>query len=940
MNKIFTIILILFTSILFGQNQSFIRGNVIDAETGESLFTATVGVKGTSLGTTTDFDGKFEIPISSNDVTLIISFIGYNTIEIENIKIKNDDIYLLENIKLSPSSFAVEVVNITAESVKNTEGALLTIKKKSPVLIDAISAQSLKKSGDSDAAGALKRVTGISVSDGKYVYVRGLGDRYTKTQLNSLDLPGLDPDRNTIQIDIFPTNIIDNIKVYKSFSSNLPADFTGGIVDISTKDFPELKTLNISSSFSYNPNSHFSNKFLTYEGGNYDALGIDDGTRKLPISQEVQITQVDRVNNFENLVDWSSKFSNELSSSRKMSLVNGGFSISGGNQLNTKKNKLGYIGSFSFKNDYSYYENYQQNYWRKPIQSNIYNLEAAKILNGEIGLQNVKLSSMFGTSIKNQNSKHKLNLLYLRDTEKKAGIFYGENLFSNVNRFKKDVLEYSERSLINLFLSGEYYFNDRKHKIDWKISPTYSKIRDKDLRETPYLMTVIGNDTIYKVDVSNVGNPTRTWRFLDEYNFASSANFLNRHKIFNLDAKLNTGVNYVYKHRSYNVIGYSLTAYNVGQISFSGDADEIMTNLLSETNSQSGFHIIGGRQLSNIYSGSISNTSTYLSEELNLNKNIKSIIGLRLEYYQQYYSGQNQAGEKYSNELVLTDIGIFPALNIIYDLNKKSKFRFSFSQTTARPSFKEKSLATIYDGISTITFNGNLDLKITDINNLDFRYEMYFEKNQTFSVSLFHKKFNNLIEISSFQADPDNIQPVNTEKAEVLGAEIEFRKNIFSNLTYNLNLGLNASYINSRVYIQGEELNSRLSNLRDNEKLSESNGDYFRNMQGQAPYIVNLSLSYQNIDLGLETGFYYHVKGRTLSIVSMNANPDIYTDPFNSLNFNLSKKINSNFSLGISCHNILDQNKTMTTDSYRAKKEVFKSYSPGRSFGFKLNYKI
>ncbi len=940
MNKIFTIILILFTSILFGQNQSFIRGNVIDAETGESLFTATVGVKGTSLGTTTDFDGKFEIPISSNDVTLIISFIGYNTIEIENIKIKNDDIYLLENIKLSPSSFAVEVVNITAESVKNTEGALLTIKKKSPVLIDAISAQSLKKSGDSDAAGALKRVTGISVSDGKYVYVRGLGDRYTKTQLNSLDLPGLDPDRNTIQIDIFPTNIIDNIKVYKSFSSNLPADFTGGIVDISTKDFPELKTLNISSSFSYNPNSHFSNKFLTYEGGNYDALGIDDGTRKLPISQEVQITQVDRVNNFENLVDWSSKFSNELSSSRKMSLLNGGFSISGGNQLNTKKNKLGYIGSFSFKNDYSYYENYQQNYWRKPIQSNIYNLEAAKILNGEIGLQNVKLSSMFGTSIKNQNSKHKLNLLYLRDTEKKAGIFYGENLFSNVNRFKKDVLEYSERSLINLFLSGEYYFNDRKHKIDWKISPTYSKIRDKDLRETPYLMTVIGNDTIYKVDVSNVGNPTRTWRFLDEYNFASSANFLNRHKIFNLDAKLNTGVNYVYKHRSYNVIGYSLTAYNVGQISFSGDADEIMTNLLSETNSQSGFHIIGGRQLSNIYSGSISNTSTYLSEELNLNKNIKSIIGLRLEYYQQYYSGQNQAGEKYSNELVLTDIGIFPALNIIYDLNKKSKFRFSFSQTTARPSFKEKSLATIYDGISTITFNGNLDLKITDINNLDFRYEMYFEKNQTFSVSLFHKKFNNLIEISSFQADPDNIQPVNTEKAEVLGAEIEFRKNIFSNLTYNLNLGLNASYINSRVYIQGEELNSRLSNLRDNEKLSESNGDYFRNMQGQAPYIVNLSLSYQNIDLGLETGFYYHVKGRTLSIVSMNANPDIYTDPFNSLNFNLSKKINSNFSLGISCHNILDQNKTMTTDSYRAKKEVFKSYSPGRSFGFKLNYKI
>ena len=205
------------------------------------------------------------------------------------------------------------------------------------------------------------------MSDGKYVYVRGLGDRYTKTQLNSLDLPGLDPDRNTIQIDIFPTNIIDNIKVYKSFSANLPADFTGGIVDIATKDFPEIKTLKISSNLRYNNITHFNNNFLTYKGGKYDCLGIDDGTRALPISTDLQITQVDRVINFENLVDWSNRFNNELSAIRKISFMDGGLSISGGNQLNINDKKLGYIAALSFKNNYNYYENHQQNYWRKPI---------------------------------------------------------------------------------------------------------------------------------------------------------------------------------------------------------------------------------------------------------------------------------------------------------------------------------------------------------------------------------------------------------------------------------------------------------------------------------------------------------------------------------------------------------------------------------------------
>ena len=315
-------------------------------------------------------------------------------------------------------------------------------------------------------------------------------------------------------------------------------------------------------------------------------------------------------------------------------------------------------------------------------------------------------------------------------------------------------------------------------------------------------------------------------------------------------------------------------------------------------------------------------------------------MGTRIEYYQKYYSGQNQSGEKYINELVLEDIGIFPSLNFIYDLDEKSKTRFAFSKTTARPSFKEKSLATIYDGISAITFNGNIDLQVSDIYNFDFRLERYWHSNQTTAFSLFHKKMYNPIEIASFRSDPDNIQPINTEKSEILGLEFEIRKNIYSSLIHNFYFSANSSIIQSKAYIEGEELDSRLSNLRENETIQNTNGKYFRQMQGQAPYMINLSFNYKNKNTGLETGLFYNVQGKTLSIVSMNLNPDIYTAPFHSLNFNFNKNINSNFTITMAIDNLLNQKKIMKTSSFKSESEVFKLYKPGSAIKFKINYQI
>ena len=257
MKLLFSLIGLLVSSIVFAQTGT-IRGTVIDDATGEGLFGVTAVVKGTTLGTVSDFEGNFELKLEPGTYDLKISFISYETMTISGVNVVTDEVVVFGTLRLKESAQELEEVIVTAEVIRQSESALLTVKRKSANVLDGISAQSFRKIGDANAAAAIKRVSGVSIQEGKYVYVRGLGDRYTKSNLNGLDIPGLDPDRNTLQMDIFPTNLIDNIIVVKSFTADLPADFTGGVVNIETKDFPEERTLNVSGSLGYNPSMHFN----------------------------------------------------------------------------------------------------------------------------------------------------------------------------------------------------------------------------------------------------------------------------------------------------------------------------------------------------------------------------------------------------------------------------------------------------------------------------------------------------------------------------------------------------------------------------------------------------------------------------------------------------------------------------------------------------------
>ena len=225
MKTLFMGFLFLITIQLYGQKGS-LSGVVVDDKNGETLVGVAILIEGTTTGTATDFDGRFNLELDAGTYNFQLSYISYKNLLIKDINIEEGESHFLGEIRLKASSLEIDEVVVSAEVKRTTEAALNTLKQQSAVIMDGISASKMKLLGDNNAVDAAKRVTGLSIEEGKYVYVRGLGDRYSKTILNGMEIPGLDPDRNTLQMDIFPSNLIDNMMLSKNFTAEMPADFT------------------------------------------------------------------------------------------------------------------------------------------------------------------------------------------------------------------------------------------------------------------------------------------------------------------------------------------------------------------------------------------------------------------------------------------------------------------------------------------------------------------------------------------------------------------------------------------------------------------------------------------------------------------------------------------------------------------------------------------
>ena len=902
-----------------------IKGTVKDTKTGELLFGTNIYITGLTIGAMSDFDGNYQINIEPGTYTINCSFISYQT-QKKEITVKSGESVTV-NFDIGESSLQLADVKIVARKIERTESAVIAMQKKAPTVISGISSQQIKKSGDGDAASALKRLSGVTVQGGKYVYVRGLSDRYSKTTLNGAEIPGLDPERNTVQMDLFPTNILENMLVYKAFSPNLSGDFTGGLIDIKTKDFPDKFTFGFSSQIGYNPQANLNSEFLSYEGGRQDWLGIDDETRSLPTeaSSDIPFRFYGKDEELNNITKSFNKTWNPIKSK---SGLNQKYSVNIGDSKTLFGKELGLSFASTYSNKYKsdnsvVYGRYELT---DPSGESLNSIASSEY--SALGSQEIMWSTMGVAGFKiNKNNRIGLTILNNHKGSKDANYMLFRNYKNTDGELRENrVLGFASRNLFVTQLKGSHYFE--KLKFNWITS--YAKA-SQDEPDARYLVNQVlideNNDTTYSVNPSTITTPRRFYRQMNENVYYSRGDFEYPVEVMGAKTKLKFGLSDNYKTRE----------YLQKQINFKENSQQQyqqITDMFLDTNinAVTGLRVQGSEKedAKNSYTAMQNVFGTYIMGDIPLYEKFRVVTGLRLEYvYMLTESHKEQIGNE-KNYGELDNLSFLPSLNFTYMQTTKQNWRFAYNRTLARPSFREKSPMAIESKTGDLVI-GNTELQQTTIENIDFRWEKYFKPGEVLSAGAFYKYFNNPIEKTfNTKAQNPEITWRNVEKASLYGAEIEFSKKLsFVDALKNLKVSANFTYIYSQVAVDGEELAIK--------RYFDPNVSEYRVMSEQAPYIFNTMVSYNNDSLGLSANINYTYNAEKLMLVNPKGIPDIYQKASNELNFNITKKFGKKFSANFKITNILNDRSTQRYQ-YLSEEYIYSDYGWGREFSIKLSY--
>lgn len=943
MKKISIVSLLLVLSNWVAAQNGFLRGNIVDGDfSGPLIGAAVFNEANTTIGTVTDFEGNYSLSLPPGTYTIKISYISYATQTFKNVVIKPGAVTILDAIMKSAAE-ELGVVNVVSEVSRNNDVGFMLEMKNSNIVVDGLTSQAFRKAGDGDLSAAMKRVTGVTVQGGKYIFVRGLGDRYTKTILNGMEIPGLDPDVNSVQIDIFPTNVIENVAVYKTFSPDWYGDFTGGLVNVITKKYPDQKSTQISAGLSYVPNQHFNSDYILYDntrlnwagmGGRAHRLNIPIDIRQQSIPDETALDPV--------LTDITRAFDAELAVKNRTALPNGSFSFSHGNQINSKDGATkGYSLVFNYNRETVYYDAFQSNDYLKDNELDVLPLFKRVTREGTVGKQNTMWSALATGSYKKGNNGYSATLLHSQSGEATAAKRVNRDFNQNQATLIEDVLTYTQRNISTLMLEGNHTM--KKYLVKWKTASTYARVYDPDFRESR--ISVTDGDT--SLSTGNGSGIDRFWRDLNEFNQAARGDISRK---YSSAFEISAGLSGAYKFRDFSTYEFKHRRNDLNNIQLDPDwflqSNNIWSSDPTDPNFRNGTYTLGNYQPANNFNAQQSVISGYVKAEQRFFGTLKAIYGVRLEKADMYYTGQDNLGLTiYNNEKTLDELNFLPSLNLVYTITDKTNLRLAGNRSIARPSFKEKSIAQIYDPITKRTFTGNIDLEQTTINNFDFRFEHYMTPREMLAISAFYKTFNGHIEMVSFPTSPANLKPRNSGEAFLYGAEVELKKSFGSEKAFwkhlffggNVTIVYSALDINSVIVDAGgqTEYELRANNLRPGETLSN-----YRPMAGQSPYAINANLTYELPESKASVSVSYNVQGEQLSVVASGRVPDVYTVPFHSLDLNafysFGKQSQHRLTLGL--RNILNDDRSLVYRSFGAGDEFYTSFFPGRQIG--LSYSL
>lgn len=998
-------------ALVFAQNAN-IAGKIIDKQTGEEIIGAVVKIEGTNTATTTDLSGNYSLKVPAGNHTIACNFISYRKIVVNNVAVKEG-----ENITLdfTLESDNVEIKEIVIEAVqqRNTDASLISIQKKSFAVQDGISAQQMARTGSSNAAESMKQMTGANVEDGKFMVMRGLGDRYSIAQLNGLPIPSNDPYRNASSLDLIPSSFVDNIVTTKTFTPDQPGNFAGGNLNISTKSFPEKAYVTVNISQSLNTLSSLNSEFLTYKGGSTDWRGVDDDTRKVPelvlndsvrdmMNSSLYLSARKKSEDFEaqrQLFNNSAKaFSNNfiaeqtgntpsentfgyqikqvfgLNNNFSKTPLNNNYSIAAGNRFVIGNTEIGMTVGANYQRNFTHYNDGEIN---TLINTNSEKLFAYQALKETKSIDNPQLGGLANLAVKIAK-KHTIGVtgIYSNDAEKVArqqtGSFMGQ-LSDSRAQFNTNVLEFTQRELKTIVVNGNHSFKLLNGlDIDWSASNTNTRQYEPDLRYFAYTSvkdtadSVGANgdlvrylDTAYYMNNAEFAFPYHFYRDLKDKQQQAKIDFtlnVNKSQSF----KIKWGAYYSTAKRNFEEYRFQMNNSGIQSSqkllldSYNGDlnafldsdnfgiTDTIRNSKGEITRYATGWHYINQVNNRNFYTGQQDIAAAYAMTVFSPFKNLKVITGARIESTNMNVASRDTNAIFYSidgdsiidpGKLNLLDI--LPSINTVYALTEKSNIRLAYSQTIARPNMRELAPFEQFDTKNGFYNVGNPGLKRTLINNYDIRYELYTRPAEIIAVSAYYKTFHDpIIRAFNPKATIPELSYVNVDKAEVFGAEFEFRKSLdfISPFLHDFYFNTNLTLIKSRVDVPVKE-------IENSKNVDSTYNIESRPFQGQAPYIVNAILTYANTKIGHESSLSFNVSGPKLYSISLFATPDIYESPVPFLNFKTTQNLGKYWQVSFIMRNLLNS-KISKTQVYKGQTYFAESYQIGRTFGLGISFKI
>lgn len=952
-----------------------ITGKVFDETNGEPLMFCNVVVEGSGTGGSTDLDGVYRIQgLQPGMYTIISTYISYSDKKVTEVEVKAGEVTVID-IPMGTASQQLEEVVVTSQSLRNTEGALMTLRRKAFSVQDGISSQEISRYGGSNAAESMKSVTGASVMGGKYVFLRGIGERYNSTTLNNQILPSVDPYRNAAQLDMIPANLLDNVVASKTFTPDQPGNSTGGNLNITTKSFPEEFTMSLSFSGTYNTVSSLRDDFRTFEGGSTDWLGYDDGGRDLPsgfrdpalleISKAKSGGMLERdLRDNPELIDKYNEAAHGVNSQMTPTLGNSyidhGLSFALGNQVSLFNRPLGVIMNLSYNKSYTHVEDGTLAFYELQGNDSLRVLNAYYDLQEDRSTESPEIGGMVGLSYKlTKNNKLSFNAIYNHNAQKSANYVVGDygGKVSGGKTYESRYLSFIERDIRSFQVKGEHVIPALgETRIDWNVGLINSMQLEPDSRVfdntqsyrnvTDNQGNVIGIDTFYAISKSEFSLPFHFWRELhDEQQNASVDITIPFLQNLSNSNKLKFGGSYSGKDRTFdefileynNVTSSSTEKYaGDGDVFFGPDNLGVIDNSGSRPDVGLYLRNFEESSLKNSYRGSEVISAVYGMTTLEFGP-LKVIGGARVEHTDINVASLDTFFQKGS--IVATDV--LPSLNLIYGITDDINIRGAYSKTLARPNMRELAPFSSFDRGTDIRVTGNPDLERTNIENFDIRGEWYPNPGELFAVSAFYKRFENPI-VRAFNPRVANneIFIVNVPEANVYGVEFEVRKSlgfIKPGFLEKVRLITNLSIITSEVDIPGhpDSIDTEQYLI---DKFNPGKG-FTRQFQGQSPFLFNAALNYADAEKGIDALISFNMFGRRLVLNNGGQNPDFFEEPIPQLDFSISKTLGDHLKFKFSVRNILDANyeQNLKIDDQVA---VIESRQRGVSFGFGITYQV